>query len=765
MNNLNNIIKKCKYSIVFIPYLLIKKTINKIMGIIWLVPLLTTYCTSTSSNCKIDDSQKGTFWDITLPIDQRINDLVSRLTLEEKVKQLMFNAPEIERLGIPEYNWWNESLHGIARNGRATVFPQAISLAATFDDQLIYRISSAISDEARAKFNASIAIENRDRYTGLTFWAPNGNIFRDPRWGRGQETFGEDPYLTIRMGIAYVKGLQGNNSKYLKAAACAKHFVIHSGPEALRHEFNAIPLIKDFVETYTPAFEALIREAKVEGVMCAYNRTYDQPCCGSQYLLIDLLRNKWGFNGYITSDCWALVDFYEGHKVVISPVEAATMALKAGVDLNCGNVYYPFLIDALAQGLVTEKEIDDRLKNLLQTRFKLGLFDPPTCNPYNQIGIDIINCEKHKKLALEAAEKSIVLLKNSNNVLPLRKDLRYLYVFGPNATNSEVLVGNYYEQSSEMSPILAGITAKIHPGTKLQYRMAFLPDKEKINPNDCVLNDCAKTDATICIMGLSVMLEGEEGESLLSATKGDRIEYNLPKNQIDYLKKLRNALKNKPLIVVITAGCPINMVEIDSLADAILYAWYPGEQGAYAIGNIIFGDISPSGRLPITFPKSIKELPAYDNYSMESRTYKYMKNEPMYPFGFGLSYAQFSYDNINTNKINYSKQDTIIVTGKLKNKSQIEAEEVAQLYVSVPPTHFRTPRFDLKQFQRSQLKANQSTILTFKMPVVNLSTVNEKGEKILLKGNYTIYIGGSAPFKHSIELGANQWVEKNITIN
>ncbi len=734
--------------------------------IIWIVGafLINSCITTPDKNCVLDESKKGSFWDPSLSIDERIDNLVKQLTLDEKVKQLMYNAPAIERLGIPEYNWWNEALHGVARNGRATVFPQAIGLAATFDDELIYRVASAISDEARAKFNASVSIGNREQYTGLTFWAPNINIFRDPRWGRGQETYGEDPYLTSRIGVAFVKGIQGNNPKYLKAAACAKHFVVHSGPEALRHEFNAVPSKKDFVETYTPAFEALVKEAKVEGVMCAYNRTFDEPCCGNKYLLTDLLRKQWGFDGYITSDCWALVDFYQGHKVVNSPVEAAAMALKAGVELNCGSVFYPFLIDAVQKGMVTEQEIDERLKHLLRTRFKLGLFDPSSCNPYNRISEQVINSDQHKKLALEAAEKSIVLLKNKNKVLPLKKDLKYIYVLGPNATSAEVLLGNYYGQSDNMNPILAGITAKIHPGTKLQYRMAFLPDKEKANPNDWVLGDCATADVTICVMGISGMFEGEEGEALYSTTKGDRLEYDLPKSQIDYLKRLRDALKDKPLVVVLTAGSPVNMTEIDSLADAILYAWYPGEQGAYAIGNILFGDVSPSGRLPITFPRSLKQLPAYENYSMEGRTYKYMKSEPMYPFGFGLSYTTFSYQKISTNKTTFNENETIQIKATVKNQGNMEAEEVVQLYVSVPTADFRTPIVDLKQFKRVRIKPNQSAEIVFEIPVEKLKSVNNDGDKVLLKGNYKLYIGGSTPFKRSLELGASQWVETNITI-
>lgn len=717
-----------------------------------------------NDNCIVPDSLKGTFWDPNIPIERRIDLLVGQLTLEEKVKQMMYNAPAIERLGIPEYNWWNECLHGIGRNGRATVFPQAIGLAATFDDSLLYRISSAIADEARAKYNAAVAIGNHGQYSGLTFWTPNVNIFRDPRWGRGQETYGEDPYLTSRLAIAFVKGLQGNHPKYLKAAACAKHFVVHSGPEALRHEFNATPMKKDFFETYTPAFEALAKEAKVEGFMCAYNRTFDEPCCGNKYLLNDLLRNQWGFDGYITSDCWAIVDFYQGHKVVATPEEAAAMALKAGVELNCGSVFYPYLIKAVEKGLVTEAEIDSRLKHLLRTRFKLGLFDPPACVPFNQVSADVVNSPAHKALALEAAEKSIVLLKNTNNVLPLSKNIRYLYVIGPNANTSEVLLGNYYGQSGDMSPILAGITAKVNIGTKIQYKYAFLPDRKNFNPIDWVLGDLPEVDATICVMGLSGLYEGEEGESIASTTKGDRLDYSLPRAQIEYLKRVRAALKNKPLIVVITAGSPIDMTEIEPLADAILYAWYPGEQGGYAVGNIIFGDATPSGRLPITFPKSLDQLPPYDDYSMEGRTYKYMKAEPMYPFGFGLSYTTFQYSGLSTNAKKYKSKEVIRITATLKNTGKFEGEEVVQLYVSVPPAKFRTPQFDLKGFKRVHLKPQEETTVTFEIPTEKLMSIDEQGNKLLLKGQYKFYVGGSAPFERSIELGASQWLDTTVII-
>ncbi len=741
-----------------------KRGVNAIIFLLIITISIIKNQTAFAGNCFVPDSLKGTFWDPELSINQRVDDLVSKLTLEEKVKQLMYDAPAIERLGVPSYNWWNECLHGIARNGRATVFPQAIGLAATFDENLIFRVANAISDEARAKFNAAIAIGNRGQYSGLTFWTPNVNIFRDPRWGRGQETYGEDPFLTSRMGVAFVKGIQGDNSKYLKAAACAKHYVVHSGPEALRHEFNAVPSKKDFYETYLPAFEALAKEAKVEGFMCAYNRTFDEPCCGNKFLLTDILRNQWGFKGYITSDCWALVDFYEGHKVVSTPEEAAAMALKAGVELNCGSVFYPHLITAVQKGLVTESEIDIRLKNLLKTRFKLGLFDPPSCNPFNQISTEIINSNDHKALSLEAAEKSIVLLKNKNNILPLKKDLHYIFVMGPSANNSEVLIGNYYGQSGDMSPILAGITAKVHPGTKIQYKHAFLADRQNSNPIDWVLDDAASADVTICVMGLSGLFEGEEGESIASNTKGDRLIYNLPKSQTEYLKKLRKVLKDKPLVIVLTAGSPIDMSEIEPLADAILYVWYPGEQGGYAVGNIIFGDAVPSGRLPITFPKSIEQLPPYDDYSMEGRTYKYMKDDPMYPFGFGLSYTTFQYSNFKTNTTKYKAKDTIKLSALIKNTGSYAAEEVIQLYVTVPSAKFRTPLCDLKGFKRLYLKPNEEKEIIFEIPIESLQSIDNDGKKVLLKGTYKFYIGGSTPTTRSIELGAPKWLEALVNI-
>ena len=489
------------------------------------------------------------FQDPELSNAERAEDLISKLTLEEKVGQLMYGAPAIERLNIPQYNWWNECLHGVARNGRATVFPQAIGLGATFDTGLILRIGQAISMEARAKYNASVANNQRERYQGLTFWTPNVNIFRDPRWGRGQETYGEDPYLTSRIGVSFVKGLQGDHPKYLQAAGMAKHYAVHNGPERLRHEFDAVTSMKDLWETYLPAFEALVTEAHVEGVMGAYNRTNGFPCCAHPYLMQEVLRKKWGFKGYFVSDCWAIVDFYEGHKVVDTPAEAAAMALNAGTNLNCGSTY-PELVNAVKQGLTTEAEIDKNLRELLPTRFKLGLFDPPGLVPFDTIGVSWIRKAEHVALSLEAAEKSLVLLKNVNNTLPIAPGVKSIFVTGPTAAHVQALLANYYGVSEDLKTILEGVVANASPHTSVKYRQGALLDEPNRNPQDWFSGVAAESDVTIACLGISQLMEGEEGESILSNHFGDREDIGLPQNQIDFLKKIRaNA---KKLVVVLT---------------------------------------------------------------------------------------------------------------------------------------------------------------------------------------------------------------------
>ncbi|MFH1161605.1 MAG: glycoside hydrolase family 3 N-terminal domain-containing protein, partial [bacterium] len=559
--------------------------------------------------------------DPSSPLDERVQDLLSRMTLEEKCSQMLYNSLAIERLGIPAYNWWSEALHGVARMGRATVFPQPIGLAATFDTALIYRVASAISDEARVKFNAALKIGNITQYGGLTFWSPNINIFRDPRWGRGMETWGEDPYLTGKLGVWFVKGMQGTQARYLKTAACAKHYVVHSGPEKLRHEFNAKPPVKDFRETYLPAFKRLVQEGQVESVMCAYNRTYDEPCCGSKYLLQDILRDEWGFQGHIVSDCWAITDFNQFHKVTASVEKSAAKAILAGVDLNCG-IAYASLMPAIEQGLITEADIDRNLAYLLRTRFKLGLFDPPGLNPWEHIPDSVINCTRHKQIAREAAVKSIVLLKN-NGVLPLKKDLHRIIVTGPLAADVNVLLGNYNGVPSEAVTVLEGITGKVDPGSRISYHSGFLLTGEDPDDPRWVLFSVNNADATVVVLGINPLWEGEEGEAIATKMGADKADIRIPDNQVNYLKELAKD-HSKPIVAVITGGSPLDLSEVYQLADAVLFAWYPGEQGGNAVAEILFGEVSPAGRLPVTFPKSVDQLPPFDDYSMVGRTYKYM---------------------------------------------------------------------------------------------------------------------------------------------
>lgn len=706
-------------------------------------------------------AQSEPFRNPDLPMEDRINDLIGQLTLDEKIAQLSYEAPAIDRLNIPSYNWWNEALHGVARNGRATVFPQAIGLAATFDDSLLFRVATAISDEARAKYEAAQALGNRGRYTGLTFWSPNVNIYRDPRWGRGQETYGEDPYLTSRMGVAYVKGLQGDHPTYLKAAACAKHYVVHSGPEGERHTFNATPPRKDFHETYLPAFEALVKEADVEIVMCAYNRTYGEPCCGSSFLLQDILRDQWGFDGHVTSDCWALVDFHEYHKVTESPEESAALAFRNGVNVNCGSTS-PYLNGAVEQNLILEEEIDQALYPLLRTRFRLGLMDPPERNPFASISPDVINSPEHQALALQTAEKSVVMLKN-DGVLPLRTDMEYLYVLGPNATNGDVLLGNYNGVTPNLSTVLEGIAGKVDAGTKVDYRHGFLLDRKNINPVDWTSGDAKEADAMVVVMGLSGLLEGEEGESLASPTKSDRFDVRLPQNQVDFLKKLRKD-NTKPIIVVLTGGSPVAMPKVHELADAVLYAWYPGEAGGTAIANILFGEVSPSGRLPITFPRSVDQLPPYEEYAMPGRTYRYMEEEPLYPFGFGLSYTQFTYQDIELSTDKLKRGDSLQVQVTVKNTGDNEAEEVVQCYLTDQEASVRVPLYSLKEFHRVRLAPGQQTTVTFTLPSEAMQLIDEEGQSQWEKGEFQVTVGGASPGERSLALGSAKPMQATFEI-
>ena len=686
-----------------------------------------------------------------ISFEERVQLIIDEMTVEEKISQLTHDAAAVERLDIPDYNWWSEALHGVARNGRATVFPQPIGLAATFDRDLIHRIYSAVSDEARAKFEVSQSIGNRAQNAGLTFWTPNVNIFRDPRWGRGMETYGEDPYLTAQLGMECVKGLQGDHPKYLKTGACAKHYAVHSGPEALRHEFDAITNMKDLHETYLPAFKALVTETNVESVMGAYNRVNGEPACASEVLLQDILLDDWGFEGHILSDCWAIRDFHEGHMVTTDVAESAAMALNHGVSLNCGNSY-PALKEALDRGLVTEATIDERLTNLFITRFELGLFDPPSMNPYKEINESVINSEEHSEIAYEAAVKSVVLLKN-NGVLPLDKNLRTLYVTGPQANNSTVLMGNYYGMSNKLVNILEGITSRVSAGTTLDYRMGVLDFRDNINPIDWATGNAKEAEATIAVMGISQLLEGEEGESLASPTKGDRIDLNMPSNQVDFLRKLKDG-NDKPVIVVMTGGSPITMPEVEELADAILWVWYPGQEGGNAVADVIFGNEVPSGKLPLTFPVSADQLPDYEDYSMVERTYRYMTSKPLYPFGYGLSYTDFRFNDLHLDREEIAADESLTLSVEVKNSGEYAADEVVQLYVSVPDAEGNQPLWSLKNFERVELKKGTSTTVSFKLDRDDLEQFNNEGKTEVAAGTYTVHIGNASPGERSDELGA-----------
>ncbi|MEH0152696.1 glycoside hydrolase family 3 C-terminal domain-containing protein [Limibacter armeniacum] len=702
------------------------------------------------------------FMDTALPLEERADRLVRQMTIEEKIGQLVNSAPAIPRLSVPEYDWWNEALHGVARNGKATIFPQGIAIGASFDPDLAKRVASAISTEARAKYEISQKMGNRSKYAGLTFWTPNVNIFRDPRWGRGQETYGEDPYLTSRIGVAFVQGLQGEDDRYLKTAACAKHFAVHSGPEELRHEFNAEPSKKDLYETYLPAFEALVTEGKVEGVMGAYNAVYGEPACANPFLLQELLRDQWGFDGYVTSDCGAIGGISWKMHYTKTAEEAVAVALKSGTNLNCGGTYLK-LKKALEKGLVTEELIHERTVQLFKTRFRLGMFDQASSNPFEKTSSEHIHSETHVQLAREAARKSIVLLKNKNNILPLSKEIKVPYVTGPFANSSDMLMGSYYGISPNLVTILEGISDAVSLGTSLNYRSGALPFQKNINPKNWAPHVAAESDVTICVVGITADMEGEEVDAIASANIGDRKDLKLPQNQIDYIHQLVE-YKKGPLILVVASGSPVSLEGIEEHCDAVMQIWYPGEQGGNAVADVLFGDVAPSGKLPITFPKNVAQLPAYEDYSMKGRTYKYMEKEPLFPFGFGLSYTEFEYSNIQVSKQTLKGKEDVTVTCTLKNVGNREADDVAQLYLIPVDENADTPKYLLKRFQRINLKAAESKQLSFTLSPDDFKLFDAEGVKQWMKGKYKLVIGNALPSERSRELGASAPVEALVLL-
>ena len=667
-------------------------------------------------------------------------ELVSRMTLEEKASQLRYDAPAIERLGIPAYNWWNEVLHGVARAGTATVFPQAIALAAMFDEELHERIASAISDEARAKYNGQAAHGDRDIYKGLTVWSPNINIFRDPRWGRGHETYGEDPYLTSRLGIRFIRGLQGHG-KYLKVAACSKHFAVHSGPEAVRHEFDARVNPKDMYETYLPAFRATVQEAEVESVMGAYNRVNGEPACGSKTLLKDILRGEWGFCGHVVSDCWAIRDFHANHKVTSTAPESAALALQNGCDLNCGNTYL-HILEALKEGLITESDITTSCERLFTTRFLLGLF-ADDCE-YDRIPVTETDTEEHAALALEAAEKSMVLLEN-NDVLPLDAGkISTIAVIGPNADSVAALEGNYNGTSSRYVTFLAGLREYCEKhGIRMLYSMGCHLFKDRMSvlaQADDRLAEAAMyaeaADVTIACVGLDAGLEGEEGDTGNEYFSGDKKDLQIPVSQRNLLKVLEKSAKK--LITVIAAGSSLNVPG----GDAKVFAWYPGQAGGKALAELLFGEKNFSGHLPVTFYQDVADLPPFEDYSMKNRTYRYFTGKPLYPFGYGLSYTHFS--------VTDAEQKTKEIVAQVVNDGDVYGDAVVQVYVSCDspfaPLH---PR--LCGFRRTGLMPGQRKTITVPLDPMTDIVISDSGKELKMT-DYTLYVGLGQPDEKSIVL-------------
>ncbi|MFD2563429.1 glycoside hydrolase family 3 protein [Aquimarina rubra] len=858
-----------------------------------------------NTGCATKSETEYKFKNPELPIKERVDDLISHMTLSEKVSQMRYDAPAIERLGVPAYNWWNECLHGVARAGEATVFPQAIGMGSTWNAPLLFDVGTVISDEARAKHHGFIKENKRGIYQGLTFWTPNINIFRDPRWGRGQETYGEDPYLTSRMGVNFIKGLQGDDPKYLKVVATAKHFAVHSGPEKSRHEDNYHTSDRDLKETYLPAFEAAIKEANVQSVMCAYNRYRDEACCGSNLLLNDILRKEWGFDGYVVSDCWAINDFWEPnkHELVETPAEASALAVSRGTDLNCGDVYDPNLSDAVLKGLVDEDKVDQALSRLMEARFKLGMFDPEEMVSWSKISYDVVCSDKHYKLSEKTARESMVLLKNEDKLLPLKKDIKSIAVIGPNANAKQVLLGNYhgtplnnitplkaiqeklpntkvhYAKGSHIAngwPLLQPIpasalrngdniglkgeyfdnkewkgepkvtridsvvdfiwvsekpfenassdsfsvrwTGKIVPEESGEYRIGlrassagklFVNDSLRVDFKDDhepkmryldmklevgksydvkikyynyhtdpqaqlvwskldedllspAIEAAKNSEVVVLCLGLSPDIEGEEMPVVLDGfDKGDRSEISLPQSQITLLKEIHAT--GKPIVLVLMNGSALAINWADDNIPAILEAWYPGEFGGSAIADVLFGDYNPAGRLPVTFYKSVEDLPDFKSYDMTNRTYKYFKGEPLYPFGHGLSYTTFSYSKLEIPE-EIKTDENIPVTVEITNTGDIKGDEVVQLYLS----HDKKldtdgPKHSLIGFERINLEAGETKKVSFSVTPKQYARITADGKQEIKSGSVQFHIGGKQPNSKNHE--TTQLMTKTIMIN
>jgi len=683
--------------------------------------------------------------DPSLPIAVRVDDLVSRMTLEEKMGQLVYSSPAIERLEIPAYEWANECLHGVAQAGVATVFPQSIGLGATWDTALIHQVAEAISDEARAKYHEAVRQNKQRKYYGLTFFSPNVNIFRDPRWGRGQETYGEDPYLTARLGVAYVKGLQGDDPQYLKVVSTPKHFAAHSGPEPERHQFDAQVDERDLRETYLPAFEACVREGKSFSVMAAYSRLNGEPDCASRTLLDEILRREWGFRGYVVSDCYGIKDILEKQHLAGSLEQASAMALRAGTDLNCGNEYLS-LPAALKLGLVSEAEIDRAVRRVLEARLRLGMFDPPDKVPYARIPYSVVDSREHRELSLQAARESIVLLKNANHLLPLSKTLKSIAVVGPNANEVKALLGNYYGTPSLAVTPLVGIRKKASPETRVVYAKGC----EAVEPPtiasslDEAVRAAKSADVVIAALGLSGDLENEQFEIDTDGFYwGDRTTLDLPRAQERLLEAM--AATGKPTVLLLLNGGPITTAWASEHAGAVVEAWYPGEEGGTAIADVLFGDYNPGGRLPVTVYKSVDQLPPFGDYKMAGRTYRYFSGEPLYPFGFGLSFTHFGYGHLEVSRAQIRTGQNLRVSAEVKNAGAMDGDEVVQLYLTCMNSPVPVPIRSLAGFTRAHLASGESRVIDFTLTPRMMSVIDNDGKRIVPPGRFRIEVGGKQP--------------------
>lgn len=686
---------------------------------------------------------------------ERAEKLTAQMTLEEKVSQTVYNAPAIERLGIPAYNWWNEALHGVARAGTATVFPQAIGLAASFDEKMIEKVAAIIATEARAKYNMQKKAGDRDIFKGLTFWSPNVNIFRDPRWGRGHETYGEDPFLSSRLGVRFVQEMQREEGGYMKTAACAKHFAVHSGPEGERHTFDAKVSKQDLYETYLPAFRACVEEGHVEAVMGAYNRVNGEPCCGSRTLLKEILRGEWGFEGHVVSDCWAIQDFHENHKVTKSPEKSAAMALENGCDLNCGCTF-PYLRNAVRGGDVAEEVLDQAVIRLMETRLKLGLMEEEGTVPFDSITYEETDTAENRAFNRKAAEKSLVLLKNEGGLLPLdKKKLKSIGVIGPNADSRAALVGNYEGTSSRYVTVLEGIEDYVGDDVRVFYSQGCHLYLDRISDlameNDRISEVkavCEASDVVVVVLGLDASLEGEEGDASNQYAGGDKLDLKYPGYQTEVLRTAYES--GKPVILVSMTGSAMGLEWESEHIPAIIQAWYPGAQGGWAVADLIFGEYSPEGKLPVTFYRTEEELPDFTDYSMKNRTYRYMQNEALYPFGYGLSYTTFRQGETGTDTDRIVPGGKVVVKTRIQNTGKMAGGQTVQVYVKA--LREGTPNAQLKGLKKIFLQPGEETEVEIELPDTAFALYDENGKRMLEPGKYAVYAGMQQPDARSCRL-------------